>query len=71
MAGVDGKHGQSSKRSIELSLFDLDSDVGEKTNVARQHPDIVEQLEKVAEVARVDLGDGPRKGRNLRPVGQP
>lgn len=69
--GVDGKHGQSSRRTIELSLFDLDSDVGEKTNVVQQHPDIVKRLQEAAEVARVDLGDGPRKGRHLRPVGQP
>ena len=38
--------------------------------VAQQHPDIVKRLEEAAEVARVNLGDGSRKGRDLWPVGQ-
>ncbi len=68
--GVNGEHGQSSKRSIDLSLFDLETDVGEQHNVLQKHPDIVKRLQAAAEAAREDLGDGPRKGRNLRPVGR-
>jgi arylsulfatase A len=69
--GVDGKHGRRGSRSIKLSLFDLDTDVGEQTNVAQQHPDVVERLQQAAEIARADLGDGPRQGANVRPVGKP
>ena len=52
-------------------LFNLDSDIGEKNDVAAKHPDVVERLQALAERAREDLGDAAtgRKGRNVRPVG--
>jgi len=68
--GANGLHGKSRRHSIGLSLFDLEADVGEKHNVAEHHPAIVKRLQAAAEAARVDLGDGARKGRNLRPVGR-
>jgi arylsulfatase A-like enzyme len=52
-----------------LLLFDLDADIGEKTNVADQHPDVVERLTALAEQARADLGDTGRPGKNQRPAG--
>ena len=41
-------------------------------SVAAEHPDIVEQLEQVAEAARQDLGDRltNRRGANIRPSGR-
>lgn len=55
-----------------LTLFDLDADVSETTNVISQHPDVVRQLQAAAEVAREDLGDKltKRKGTGIRPAGQ-
>ncbi len=50
-------------------LYDLHADIGESTNVAGQHPGIVEQLRALAEAARKDLGDGDRAGANQRPAG--
>jgi arylsulfatase A-like enzyme len=47
-------------------LFDLKSDVGEKHDVAPQHPDIVARLLVLAEKARTDLGDHNRVGRGAR-----
>ncbi len=43
-------------------LYDLKADIGEKTNVAEQNPDVVKRLLALAEGAREDLGDGNRKG---------
>jgi arylsulfatase A-like enzyme len=52
----------------QLKLYDLDADIGEKTNVAEQNPDVVKHLLALAEKARADLGDGNRRG-NQRPAG--
>ncbi len=38
-------------------LVDLESDVGETTDVSGGHPDIVTELKKHAERCRQDLGD--------------
>ena len=50
-------------------LYNLDKDIGEKNNVARQNPMVVKRLNALLEEARKDLGDGNRKGANVRPVG--
>ena len=50
-------------------LYDLEKDIGETTNVAAARPDVVARLERSLEEARQDLGDGPRRGLNTRPVG--
>ncbi|MCA9058689.1 MAG: arylsulfatase, partial [Planctomycetaceae bacterium] len=55
---------------IDLSLFDLDADVGETTDVKADHPDVVERLTALADIIRSELGDGPRKGSAIRPAGQ-
>jgi len=70
--GRDGKPGTLSQPKTELALYDLDNDVGEATNVAGQHPQIVTHLTSLAETARDDLGDSLQKraGKNLRPAGQ-
>ncbi len=77
---LDGKSGGTNgvpvpyaHRKIEAEeLYDLGHDIGESTNVAAQHPEIVKQLEAEAEKARVDLGDGAvkRPGSGRREPGQ-
>lgn len=47
-------------------LVNLKDDIGEKTNVAAQHPDVVERLLGLAEAMREDLGDFDRVGKNMR-----
>ena len=47
-------------------LFDLESDIGESLDVAKEHPDVVSQLLKLAEWAREDIGDYNRVGQNAR-----
>jgi arylsulfatase A-like enzyme len=70
--GGGGKPGKYVTRTIELSLFDVESDPGETTNVAASHPDVVQRLQQMAESARDDLGDRATKrtGKNLREPGR-
>ena len=71
LRGIASRHGYAIKK-IDLTLYNLDSDLGESTNVAAQHPDIVERLLKLAEAARADLGDSltKRQGAGTRSCGQ-
>ena len=50
----------------ELSLYNLESDIGEQNNVASQHPDVVERLTALADKARAELGDYDRIGSGVR-----
>jgi arylsulfatase A len=52
-------------------LYDLDSDIGEKTNVASAHPEVVKRLMVLLEQARGDLGDKATGvvGAGVRPAG--
>jgi len=70
--GSDGKPGPYQEREIGLSLFDLDADPGETTDLASRHPDVVARLTRLANAARADLGDSATKqpGKNVRPPGQ-
>ncbi len=47
-------------------LFDLQTDIGEQTDVAAAHPEVVEELMKQIEWARGDIGDYDRIGKNAR-----
>lgn len=47
--GRNGKQGTGIEKNIELSLFNLSDDPGEKNNLARKHPEIVEKLTAMAE----------------------
>ncbi len=53
-------------------LNDLDADIGETTNVAAQHPEVVIRLQQLADDARHDLGDAPQgiDGTGCRPLGR-
>lgn len=42
---------------IGLSLYDLDADIGEGSNVAEQHPEVVAELTAMADRMRARLGD--------------
>ncbi len=69
--GTGGKPAAYEKGRTDLALFDLDHDIGETTNMAGQHPEVVKRLEALAEKAREDLGDSAtkRKGKGVRPPG--
>ena len=59
-----------SQAKIGLSLFDLEADIGETTNVADKHPEVVRRLSELGEQMRQDLGDNNRRGTGMRPAGK-
>lgn len=69
--GHGGQPGRSRQIQVPLSLFDLEQDIGETTNVADGRPEVVRRLMKFVERARADLGDSLIKleGKNVRPAG--
>ncbi len=50
----------------ELTLYNLKDDIGETTNVAMQHPEVVERLLKHLEFAKKDIGHHDKRGENTR-----
>lgn len=50
----------------EPFLVDLGNDIGETSNVAGQHPEIVKRLLALADGMRADLGDYDQVGENMR-----
>jgi arylsulfatase A-like enzyme len=70
IGGKDGIPGKAQRQELPLSLFDLQTDMGEPTNVADRCPEVVEQLQKHAESIRQDLGDGPQPAPGRRPLGK-
>lgn len=56
--------------ATEAALFKLDTDPGEKSDVAAEFPEIVARLSKLAEKAREELGDRNREGRGQRTAGR-
>ncbi len=69
--GNDGKAAGYTDQKVGLCLFNLKEDSGETTNVASQHPDVVQRLTALAEKARDDLGDSliKRTGHGERKPG--
>jgi arylsulfatase len=63
LAGTPGRHGQPGPMETKrtgLALFNLETDPGERHDVATEHPEVVERLEALAEKARGELGDSAR-----------
>ncbi len=61
------------KKGDELrALYDLDTDIGETTDLLDQRPDMVERLDAIAERARAALGDARlgREGAEVRAIGR-
>jgi arylsulfatase A len=69
--GTGGIPTNYEQAQIGLSLFDLENDIGESTDVADQHPEIVARLKELADQMRQQLGDSAtkQKGSAIRPAG--
>ena len=71
-AGKEGRPGPYKPEKIELSLYDLEADLGETTDVSAQHPEVMARFMEEVEAARADLGDTltKRTGSGIRPAGK-
>lgn len=69
--GQDGQPGKYVQAKTEQALYHLLDDLGERHDVAETHPEVVQHLLKLVEVAREDLGDSltKRQGRHVRAAG--
>ena len=70
--GTGGRPGPYAQAKTDLALYDLRADIGETTDVADKHPDVVKRIEALADACRQDLGDSARKikGTGLREPGR-
>jgi len=68
--GTGGLPGKTSDPGIALSLFDLATDIGERTDISAAHPELVQRLRDMLAQCREDLGDGKYPGKNRRPPGK-
>ena len=66
---ASGKADSLDARSPGVRLYNLDEEIGEQTNVAEQHPDIVQRLKGLADQMASELGNGT-PGPAVRPLGQ-
>ena len=72
LPGKDGYMGKHHIGTTGLALYDLRRDPGERYDVQSLYPRVVEQLQKLAEDAREDLGDDltNQLGKNKRSPGK-
>ena len=73
LPGKDGYPGKAPEdHPYPLALYDLRRDPGERYDVQAMYPEVMTELQTLAEKARVDLGDDltNRTGANVRPVGR-
>ena len=63
-------HFRNRSHSEQPLLFNVVTDIGSRTNVAEQHPEVVARLMKLANSARAELGDRGQPGSGMRTRGQ-
>lgn len=76
--GHDGLPGKYKPLPVGHELYNLSDDIGETKDVAAENPEVVKQLEALAEKARADMGDslthrvgtGSREPGRWTPPGQ-
>jgi arylsulfatase A len=70
--GTGGNPAPYEEAEIGLSLFDLEQDPGETTDVKDQHPDVVAKIQELGNRMRAELGDSAtkQKGTGVREPGR-
>jgi arylsulfatase A-like enzyme len=70
--GSNGRPGKDTKEAIGNTLFNLERDPGEFTDLSRQFPEVVARLNALGERARKDLGDSAvrQHGAGVREPGR-
>jgi arylsulfatase A len=70
--GSDGRPVPYSQATTGLALFNLRDDIGQTSNLADRHPEIVAELTALADLARADLGDSATQteGAGVRQAGR-
>ena len=68
--GKDGAPGPTKNMKVPLALYNLDTDPGERKDVAAQHPKLVEELRALAAEGRRNLTEGKRPIGRLGDDGQ-
>jgi arylsulfatase A-like enzyme len=70
--GSEGVPAPYSQATVSISLYDLGKDPGETTNLASDFPEVVQNLKRLADRARDDLGDSALKktGAGVRQPGK-
>lgn len=63
------------QKDPQWKLYDLENDIGETTDVSKDHPKVVARMKSLLDDAREDMGDGllerpaTHPGKNVRPRG--
>ena len=68
-AGLDQKVNKARSQAFKPALYNLDSDIGEKNDVAAEHPDVVARLQEFVKQMDADLG-ATGTGPGVRPPGR-
>ncbi len=64
-----GKPKEAEKQPFVPKLYNLDTDIGEKTDVAEKHPDVVKRLQELVAKMDADLG-AAKQSPGVRPPGR-
>ena len=65
--GMDGFPGPYARGRTGTELYDLSTDIGERHDVAAEHPDVIERIMPLVERYRRELGNGEQQGTRVRP----
>ena len=70
--GTNGIPAKYENRKVAWELYDLESDLAEQRNLAKEHPEVVRRLQTLLDNARADLGDSLTKaeGKGTRAAGR-